>query len=287
MPTYQASHSNHRIVQTSSSSARPTRPFDPASNSARLDDRAESFHIPSFSPINPSQNFIKFSPPHPDAEPEDLFCPMIAEAAGIPHPRNIRDNDDYEFLIYTDGSCLSNGRDGAQAGCAFIFRPATGPSFIPRTTFSGRSTRSMGLHALGACTFHLEARGPDGERARQTSNRAELRAVIAALQYRVWTNEGFDRLVIATDSAYAVEGATYWVNRWQRNGWQTSGRKPVLNRDLWEELLREKARWSRMGMRVLFWRIPRELNSEADELAKDGAEMEQERYWTVKEGSLC
>ena len=28
-----------------------------------------------------------------------------------------------------------------------------------------------------------------------------------------------------------------WVSNWQKNGWKTSNRKPVLNVDLWKELL--------------------------------------------------
>ena len=27
-----------------------------------------------------------------------------------------------------------------------------------------------------------------------------------------------------------------WLERWRRNGWHTSGKQAVLNRDLWEEL---------------------------------------------------
>ena len=40
-----------------------------------------------------------------------------------------------------------------------------------------------------------------------------------------------------TDSTYlrnAFEKG--WLERWRRNGWRTSGKQTVLNRDLWEEL---------------------------------------------------
>ena len=30
---------------------------------------------------------------------------------------------------------------------------------------------------------------------------------------------------------------TEWIHRWQKKGWKTAGRKPVLNQDLWQKLL--------------------------------------------------
>jgi ribonuclease HI len=74
---------------------------------------------------------------------------------------------------------------------------------------------------VGYANFHLEKEGPFGEPSLQTSNRAELRAVIAALRFRAWQGEGFKSLVIATDSEYVVEGATNWARGWLRNNWRT------------------------------------------------------------------
>jgi ribonuclease HI len=31
-------------------------------------------------------------------------------------------------------------------------------------------------------------------------------------------------------------GITNWVPNWKRRDWMTSAKKPVINRDLWEEL---------------------------------------------------
>jgi ribonuclease HI len=30
---------------------------------------------------------------------------------------------------------------------------------------------------------------------------------------------------------------TKWIHGWQRNGWKSSSKKPVLNADLWQEML--------------------------------------------------
>jgi ribonuclease HI len=41
---------------------------------------------------------------------------------------------------------------------------------------------------------------------------------------------------IHTDSTYVRDGITKWLPRWKTNGWQTSGRQPVKNADLWRRL---------------------------------------------------
>lgn len=118
----------------------------------------------------------------------------------------------------------------------------------------------------------MEKKGPFGDDSLQTSNRAELRAVIAALRFRHWPGEGFHTLVFATDSEYVVEGATKWAKNWVENGWVKRDGAAVKNQDLWEALLGEIEKFSDHGMNVEFWRIPREWNTVADAAAKDAAE---------------
>lgn len=70
-----------------------------------------------------------------------------------------------------------------------------------------------------------------------TNNRMELQALIQALQELVEPC----KLEIRTDSQYLLGGfQKNWVRSWKRNGWLTSAKEPVLNRDLWmllDELL--------------------------------------------------
>jgi ribonuclease HI len=46
------------------------------------------------------------------------------------------------------------------------------------------------------------------------------------------------RVRITTDSDYVVKGMTKWMDAWIRKNWVNSQKKNVLNRDLWERLLR-------------------------------------------------
>lgn len=68
-----------------------------------------------------------------------------------------------------------------------------------------------------------------------TNNRMELTAVISALS----ALKEPCKAIVTTDSKYVVDGITKgWARSWQKNGWVKSDKKPALNPDLWEELLR-------------------------------------------------
>lgn len=196
----------------------------------------------------------KFNPLRSSHTPQSLFAPGVGKNASSSASRFVRRTDNTELLIYTDGACLDNGQANPTGGCAFIYGDT---SNRPET----RSYESFGL----------EDKGPLREKHPQTSNRAELRAVIAALRFKHWTDEGWKSMVIATDSEYVVEGITNWVQRWIQNRWKTSQGKPVMNQDLWKVLLGEMEKWKTYKMKVQFWRIPRELNKDADSYAKEAA----------------
>ena len=68
-----------------------------------------------------------------------------------------------------------------------------------------------------------------------TNNRMELTAVIEAL--KILKRDGLV-IEIFTDSSYVASCfRDKWYMNWRKNGWMTSGKKPVENRELWEELI--------------------------------------------------
>lgn len=71
-----------------------------------------------------------------------------------------------------------------------------------------------------------------------TNNRMELTAVIKALEFCNRHSLFNIPYSINTDSEYVSKGMTTWVHNWQSKGWRTANKKPVLNQDLWQELLR-------------------------------------------------
>lgn len=209
----------------------------------------------------------RFKPPYDAATPQELFTHHASEhdvKAGChqnAHRMVRRSDPENELLIYTDGSCL--GQHDAvnvarrRAGYAFVFKPKPYHS------------------ARRGLSFRLENHGPTEMPAIPTSNRAKLRAVIGALQYRRWDEEGFRKITIATNSEYVVLGITDWIEMWIYQGWRNCSKNVVLNRDLWELLLDLVNVWAERGVEVRFWRIGRELNTETDGAAKAAASSEE------------
>lgn len=101
--------------------------------------------------------------------------------------------------IYSDGGCSGNPGPG---GWAFTLKADN--------------------------TFEKECSG--GSRA-TTNNRMELTAVIEALKASAPYQP--EKIVINTDSQYVKNGITQWIKNWKRNGWRTSAKAPVKNKELW------------------------------------------------------
>jgi ribonuclease HI len=96
-----------------------------------------------------------------------------------------------------------------------------------------------------------------------TNNRMELTAVLEGLRAITRPVD----VLIHVDSSYVERAFTQgWLAGWRRNGWRTADRKPVKNRDLWEQLADEVERH-----RVTWKRVKGhsgvELNERADALA--------------------
>jgi ribonuclease HI len=110
--------------------------------------------------------------------------------------------------VFTDGACSANGRPGAKAGYAIWFPEHP--------------------------DWKESHRVPDDQS--QTNQRAELLAIHRAamiLEYRGCFDED---VVIYTDSEYSINCLTKWIPGWVSRGWKTAEGKPVLHRDLIENI---------------------------------------------------
>lgn len=103
-----------------------------------------------------------------------------------------------------------------------------------------------------------------GREKHTTNNRMELTAAIKSLELA--SQLSTDDYLLFTDSEYVMKGITLWVHNWQKKGWKTANRKPVLNQDLWQELLKvtdgKKIEWKYVAGHS---GVP--LNERADEIA--------------------
>jgi len=105
-----------------------------------------------------------------------------------------------------------------------------------------------------------------GHDPQTTNNRMELTAVIQALD----ALKEPCHVALHTDSRYVIDGITKWIFGWQKNGWINSQKKPVLNADLWQQLL-ESRRRHRIDWIWVKGHDGHPENERADRLASDAA----------------
>ncbi|KAH7180007.1 uncharacterized protein B0J16DRAFT_348042 [Fusarium flagelliforme] len=162
--------------------------------------------------------------------------------------------DKNRLLLYVDGTCTDNGRGGwaVSLGCH--------PD-LPNSVIYGR----------------LKTLGPFGHSKPATTNRAHLRAVIAALRLSNWKEEGFDSITIATSSTYVVSKATTRLKKWVSNEWKTLSGGDVEDKDMWELFLGEVERWNDENVRVRLLSIPRNVNAHARLAAEEAARTQQNK----------
>lgn len=235
-----------------------------------------------------------FEPSDPLMTP-DVHFPLQTVTARTRYPRFINRFNSREMMLVIDGSCLNNGAGVGKnpppgdegearepsAGASFLYK--NNPSYILGTHATTMPFLAIGQHAArrgggallgdmtvpmpditGKIALRLEQQGPRGDVVRHTSNRAKLRAVIAALDFRPWYSEGWEKIVIVTDLEYVALGATKWISGWAKRRWKTASRKrkggqarrKVCNRDLWEELQTRIEMLRANGAEVAFWLIP-------------------------------
>ncbi len=107
-----------------------------------------------------------------------------------------------------------------------------------------------------------------------TNNKMELTAVIKGFE----TFSKPCKVIVKTDSTYVINGITKWLHNWKRKGWVNAAKKPVANKDLWENL--EKL----VSMHQVTWKwvkghIGDEENERADELARNGIKKIQNNFF--------
>jgi ribonuclease HI len=102
----------------------------------------------------------------------------------------------------------------------------------------GASRGNPGRGGWGASIISSEGKVFElgGHEPETTNNRMEMSAVRGALSF-IEERKLMGDMVIYTDSAYVLNGITMWMYGWEKNDWKTKTGEPVLNQDIWKELL--------------------------------------------------
>ncbi|OLC17707.1 MAG: ribonuclease HI [Candidatus Rokubacteria bacterium 13_1_40CM_69_27] len=134
-------------------------------------------------------------------------------------------------MVYTDGACAGN----------------PGPGGWAAIIIDGDDERTV-----------------SGAEPKTTNQRMELTAAIEGLA----AIPGRRRVRLHSDSAYLVNCFhDRWWERWERNGWIGTDKKPVVNRDLWERLLAQTRRHDVVWVKVA-GHSGDALNERVDRLAR-------------------
>jgi ribonuclease HI len=136
--------------------------------------------------------------------------------------------------IYCDGACSKNPGPGGWAGIIFL------PTEI------------------------IELSGNELE---TTNNRMELRAALESIRRAIIS--GFTNIEIYSDSAYVVNGVDLgWLKTWKTNGWKTTRRDDIKNKDLWEIMLKLTTKYKDIKFIKIKGHNGDKNNERVDKLAK-------------------
>lgn len=104
-----------------------------------------------------------------------------------------------------------------------------------------------------------------------TNNQMELRALVETLS-QLSESKFVGEVEIRLDSEYVRKGVTEWSKGWIKNGWKTSQKKDVLNKDYWVTILNLVGRLESAGYKFTWTHVYGHTgeiwNERVDEIAR-------------------
>lgn len=137
-----------------------------------------------------------------------------------------------KVIIYTDGACSGNPGPGG----------------------------------WGAVLMYKDTKKEiSGAKKDTTNNEMELTAALEALKILKFPCE----VDLYSDSAYLVNGFSQgWIYNWQKNNWQTSDKKPVKNREIWQQIY-DLTKTHKVKFIKVKGHADNEYNNRCDEMARN------------------
>lgn len=137
-----------------------------------------------------------------------------------------------KVIIYTDGACSGNPGPGGW-GAILMYKGA-------KKEISGGMKET-------------------------TNNIMEITAVVEALKCLKVESD----VQVYSDSAYTVNAFNQgWIYNWMKNGWKTSSKEPVKNKELWQELYALTKKHKVEFIKVK-GHADNEFNNRCDEMARE------------------
>jgi len=178
-----------------------------------------------------------FKPEAPKVVPEIVLEPMVGtvprahlmrvqpEFVPSPPPSPSVSPASKPFHLFTDGACSENGKRGAKGG--------------------------FGVHVYFNPSLDLSQ--PLLPTEPQTNNRAELRAIQAALDLidrfgPEWSKD-YTEFCVWSDSEYSINCLTKWAKGWRASNWKKRDGGLIQNLDLIKPLHERLTRMPRVSLR--------------------------------------
>jgi len=160
------------------------------------------------------------------------------------------------ITIYTDGSSRGNPGPGGWGAVIIYDNDSRKDAEQTRKDAEGQLVVEIG-----------------GREEHTTNNRMELTAAIRALEFvsKLVPSPESLATVIYTDSEYVMKGMTEWISGWVKRGWKTAAKKPVLNQDLWQELLKV-SEGKQISWKYVAGHSGHDFNERCDEIATSFAD---------------
>lgn len=172
------------------------------------------------------------------------------------------------IIVAVDGGCKNNGLSNPHGSFGIFFGPGAAQNN------NGSLSTSIQVHT--------------SQIAELVAAELALDQVLGLVKYGIFNNEMHGTLeggsnilrmvVIKTDSEHLYRGMTERVFKWEQNGWRTASDSVVVHRPFFEKLQRQVAEFDGLGVKVLFWQVPRAENREADALANEAAARWQAQF---------
>ncbi len=118
--------------------------------------------------------------------------------------KSLKDNSLY---IYTDGSCINNGKINAKGGIGIHFNN----------------------NQFNDISFKYEPQNIDDK---PTNNKMELLAIYIAISLVESKINEFNEIIIFTDSKYSIDCLTKYISSWVKNNWKTKNNQTIANLNL-------------------------------------------------------
>jgi ribonuclease HI len=170
--------------------------------------------------------------------PESILEPMVGTVPRV----ELLSSPSKQLNLFVDGACSDNGKRGAKGG--------------------------YGVHVYGFPAFDISRALLPTEP--QTNNRAELRAIQAALDLieanqMLW-DPVYSNYVLWSDSEYSIHCLTKWAKGWRSNNWKKKDGGLIQNLDLIKPVFEKLQRMPR----VSFKHVRGHQDSRRNEFPYDG-----------------